>query len=256
MQCPLRYKLRYLDGRREAFRSIESYLGNVVHEVLEWMYARRMEDRTPALDAILDEFAHRWQASWSEEVAVIRVGNDPKDSYRVGREMLTTFYHQVYIHDLSTTVALEQRLHARLGEGLAFTGFADRIGRTARGQLFVVDYKTSSREGNGDDFSEGLQAPLYAASVLDRHGDASCLAGYHYLRFGTTNWSTVTRESGRTLRDRFTAMARQALLATDFPPRPGVLCAWCGFNRICPAAQVPPQLSGGLNPPPEALRPL
>jgi len=25
-----------------------------------------------------------------------------------------------------------------------------------------------------------------------------------------------------------------------------VLCAWCGFNAICPSAQVPDELSGGL----------
>ncbi|NOZ79458.1 MAG: PD-(D/E)XK nuclease family protein [Acidobacteria bacterium] len=254
-QCPLRYKYRYIDGLSEAFRSIESYLGNIVHEVLEWMYARRDTGESPTLDAILDELARRWQASWSEEIAVIRVGNDPQDSYRSGREMLTTFYHRVFIHDRSTTVALEQRLHARLADGIAFTGFADRIGRTANGQLFVVDYKTSSREGDAGDFSEGLQAPLYAASAMDRHGDATCLAGYHYLRFGTTNWRPVTRQQGAGIRARFTELARQALLATEFPARPGVLCAWCGFNRTCPAAQVPGHLGGGLNPPPGGTAP-
>ncbi len=247
-QCPLRYRYRYLEGRREAFRSIESYLGNVVHEVLEWMYRRRDEGAAPHLDEALEQLAERWSGSWSDEVVVIRAGQTPEDSFRAGREMLTTFYHRVFVRDRSETIALEQRLSAELAEDVSFTGFADRIGRTENGRLFVVDYKTSSREGNGADFSEGLQAPLYAAAAMERHGEASCLAGYHYLRFGTTSWQNVERAQGEQVRRRFLSLAREALAATDFPAKPGPLCAWCGFNRFCPAAEVPASLSGGRFP--------
>ena len=106
----------------------------------------------------------------------------------------------------------------------------------------MIDYKTAPREGDPSEFSEGLQAPLYAACALARNGGEACLAGYHYLRHGTTRWQQVTREDGGQLASRFLARVRETQAAQELPANPGILCAWCGFNRICPEAQVPAQL--------------
>jgi len=244
-QCPLRYRYRYIKGIKEAFRSIESHLGSTVHDVLEWLYGERGDGRPPGLPDALDRFAAAWDERWDGHVAVVRVSETPESYVRAGREMLTTFYHQVFLHDRSTTLSLEERLSVRLAPDVVFTGFADRIGRTEQGRLFVVDYKTSSRQGDASDFSEGLQAPLYATVAMARHDAEECLAGYCYLRHGITSWQAVTRDQGRALQERFLGLVRQATAATEFPPRPGILCAWCGFNHVCPAANVPRDLAGG-----------
>ena len=112
--------------------------------------------------------------------------------------------------------------------------------------LFVIDYKSSRSEGDSSEFSEGLQAPLYAASVLQHHGEDEALAGYHYLRHGTTRWQHVDTDRSQILLDRFHELVRETEAATDFPARPGILCAWCGFNAQCPDAQVAPRFAGGL----------
>jgi len=218
----------------------------VVHDTLEWMYAER--DRASATDeaAMLERFAAGWSASRDESVAIIRVDDDEESYLKLGREMLVRFLHDTFEHDRSDTVALEQRLSVRLSDSVVFTGFADRVGRTEQGRLFVVDYKTSKNEGTGSEFSEGLQAPLYAACVLRHHGEQEVLAGYHYLRHGTTRWQTVDRPRAAQLLDRFLDLANEAEATGDFPARPGILCAWCGFNAECPAADVPDRFSGGL----------
>ena len=95
----------------------------------------------------------------------------------IGIKMLLRFFRETFAKDRSETVALEQRLSVRLSDTVLFTGFADRVGRTDQGRLFVIDYKTSKSEGNGSEFSEGLQAPLYAACVLRHHGEREALAG-------------------------------------------------------------------------------
>jgi len=245
-QCPLRYRYRYLQGLKEAFRSIESFLGNVVHETLEWMYAER--DLGSATDeaSMLDKFAASWSERRDDSVAIIRVEDDEGDYLKLGREMLVRFLHDTFERDLSETVALEQRLSVRLSDTVVLTGFADRVGRTDQGRLFVVDYKTSKNEGNGSEFSEGLQAPLYAACILRHHGEREVLAGYHYLRHGTTRWQAVDRERATRLLQRFLDLANESEAAGDFPARPGILCAWCGFNASCPAADVPDRFAGGL----------
>ena len=245
-QCPLRYRFRYIEGRKEAFRSIESFLGSMVHDVLEWLYVQRDGGTDPDERGILEEFARRWAEGRDRTVAVIRVNNDDEEYLRLGREMLTRFFNETFIRDQSRTVSLEQRLSKRLSDAVLFTGFADRIGRTDKGRLFVIDYKTSKSEGNGTEFSEGLQAPLYAACVLDHHDDDEALAGYHYLRHGTTRWQHVDRDRARQLVDRFLELVAEVEAADDFPAQPGVLCAWCGFNAICPSAEVPDSFSGGL----------
>jgi putative RecB family exonuclease len=245
-QCPLRYRYRYLQGLKETFRSIESFLGNMVHDTLEWMYAER--DRGSATDetSMLEKFAAGWSASRDDSVTIIRVDDDEEYYLKLGREMLVRFLHNTFDRDRSETVALEQRLSLRLSDTIVFTGFADRVGRTDQGRLFVVDYKTSKKEGTGSEFSEGLQAPLYAACVLREHGEGEVLAGYHYLRHGTTRWQTVDRERATQLLERFLDLANEAEAAGDFPARPGILCAWCGFNAECPAADVPDRFCGGL----------
>lgn len=246
-QCPLRYRYRYLKGLKEAFRSIESYLGGVVHEVLEWLYTERDGGSTPSERAMLDELAVRWTDGMGDDVAVIRSA-EAADSYLVtARELLTAFHRGAFRRDRSTTVALEKRLSHRLSDDIVFTGFADRIGRTTSGTLFIVDYKTSKKEGDPSEFSEGLQAPLYAACAMRLDGDGEALAGYHYLRHQTTRWQTVDADHAAGLLDRFRELAETTLAATEFEPRPGILCAWCGFNARCPAAEVPPALSGGLD---------
>jgi len=245
-QCPMQYRFRYLEGFKESFRSIESYLGNAAHDVLEWLYSERDRDSRPDEQRMLERFADGWQQGLDDTVVVIRIEEDPGTYLRLGREMLARFHRDTFARDRSKTLSLEQRLSLRLSDEVVFTGFADRVGRTERGRLFVIDYKTSRSEGNDSEFSEGLQAPLYAASVLQHHGEEQALAGYHYLRHGTTHWQQVDKARALRLVERFLELVSETEAAGDFPARPGILCAWCGFNAVCSAAEVPDRFSGGL----------
>lgn len=245
-QCPLRYRYRYLKGLKEVFRSIESFLGNTVHDVLEWLYAERENGTSPSLDAALQALADRWSAGMNDEIAVIRISHYANQYLITAREILERFHRGAFERDRSRTISLEQRLNHRLSDDIVFTGFADRIGRTETGRLFVVDYKTSKKEGDPSEFSEGLQAPLYAACAMQRNDDTEALAGYHYLRHDSTHWQTIDTNRAQGLFDRFHQLAVEANSASDFKARPSVLCAWCGFNAFCPAAEVPAALSGGL----------
>ncbi|MCD4749731.1 MAG: PD-(D/E)XK nuclease family protein [Thermoanaerobaculales bacterium] len=244
-QCPFKYRLRYLKGLKEAFRSIESYLGNTVHDVLEWMYEERRNGASPDETAIVERFDEGWREDWPEDLAIVRIDDGPDTYFRVGREMLKIFVSDVFDKDRSETLALEERYSTPLSDRIVFTGFADRVGRTTKGKLFVIDYKTSKRAGDSTEFSEGLQAPLYAACALEKYKEDSALAGYHYLRLGISNWHQVDQARARQLLERFKNLAEAALDTTEFPAKPGILCAWCGFNHICTFAEVPEAFSGG-----------
>ncbi len=245
-QCAAAYRYRYLKKKKEAFRSVESYLGNVVHDTLEWLYHERDTKTSPTLEAAVADCERRFAEKWAENIVIIRIDEQRSTYENLGRDLVTRFHQVTFSKDRSETIALEQRLALKLTPEIHFTGFADRIGRTAQGRLFVVDYKTSKSVGDKSEFSEGLQAPLYAHCALKRYGDHEALAGYHYLRHEKTNWISVTSKDGEAVMQRFTALANEALSATEFPATPAILCAWCGFNNICPSAQVPEKFSGGL----------
>ncbi len=245
-QCPARYRFRYLQGLKEAFRSIESYLGNSVHDVLEWLYGERMKGSSPDLESTLQKFAQQWSEEMDDSIVIIRVDETEQTYVQLGRSMLEQFHRETFARDRSRTVSLEQRVSVKIADDIVFSGFADRVGRTEKGRLFVIDYKTSRSEGDSSEFSEGLQAPLYAASVLRHHGEDEALAGYHYLRHGTTRWQHVDPDRAQFLLDRFEQLVRETEAATEFPARPGILCAWCGFNAECRDAEVSPRFAGGL----------
>jgi putative RecB family exonuclease len=245
-QCPFRYRLRYLKGLKESFRSIETFLGTCVHDVLEHLYDARRRHADPSLAEALETFEERWRERWPDDIAIVRVDEAPDTYFMLGRDLITRFHGGVFARDRSDTIALEQRYSVKLSDTVTFTGIADRVGRTDRGRLFVVDYKTSRTAGTDAEFSEGLQAPVYAACALRESDDDGALAGYHYLRLDETRWHEVSRARGEALISRIHDLADQALATTDFPARPGPLCSWCGFNHICTFADVPAHLEGGL----------
>ena len=39
--CPRRYQFRYVDRLKEAFQTIEAFMGTMVHEALQWAYLER-----------------------------------------------------------------------------------------------------------------------------------------------------------------------------------------------------------------------
>jgi putative RecB family exonuclease len=196
---------------------------------------------------VIDRYEELWHQLWDESVAIVRSGRTAEEYLVEGRQMLSAFHNGVLQRDRSETLALEQRFTLRLTDDVVFTGFADRVGRTSKGRLFVVDYKTARTIGDASEHSEGLQAPLYASCALRIHNEEVAVAGYHYLRHDTTSWHRVDASRSREILSRFVALARAAAAADDHRPRPGALCAWCGFNSICPSAQVREELSGGLH---------
>ena len=221
-QCPLRYRYRYLAGRREAFRSLETFLGSTMHSVLEWLYDRREHGESPSLESALEELARRWREDWTQDIAVVRIGGSAEDAFRDAREMLSLFHRSTFARDGSETVALEQRFSVPLSDDMYFSGVADRIGRTANRRLFVVDYKTSRSPGTPEEFSEGLQAQLYAGCALRRHDDSEALAGYHYLRLGKHQLAPgVAAPGGAAPRPLRRARPRRLATPPSFRPDPG-----------------------------------
>jgi len=174
------------------------------------------------------------------------VGDTPDAAHRLAREMLTRFHRDTYRRDRSDTVALERRVAFRLDPEVTFVGFADRVGRTHQGRLFVVDYKTSRNVGDASDFSEGLQAAPLRRLRPRRARRTGGLAGYHYLRHGSTSWHAVGRGRRLELLERCRGLVSEVLAAVDHPPGRACSVPGAASTTSAPRPRCRTTSAGGL----------
>ena len=90
-QCPRRYRYRYRDGVKEAFRGVEGFMGQCVHEVLEWLFGEREAGRSPAARDAVDKYCAVWDERIVEDgaaVRVVRAGTEMESYRRAGAELV------------------------------------------------------------------------------------------------------------------------------------------------------------------------
>ena len=68
LNCPQKYKLIYIDGIRTADEGIESYMGKTVHEVLEWIYNKKLNYYV--WDNIEDKYKKVWKKKWHQSIYI------------------------------------------------------------------------------------------------------------------------------------------------------------------------------------------
>jgi putative RecB family exonuclease len=67
--CPFQYKLRYVDKAVPLLgSSIESYMGKVVHEALEWLYDTAINHDLATKKEVIDYYEKRWVSRWKKDI--------------------------------------------------------------------------------------------------------------------------------------------------------------------------------------------
>ncbi len=239
-QCARRYRYRYVDGVREAFQSIEAFLGQQVHATVEWMFRERGQGRDPRVDEAVRWYSASFDREFAESRASLRIVKQRtalEDYRRSGAEMLADFHRTRFLADTLETLGLERHFVLDLEGGRRFQGFIDRLARDADGTVHIIDYKTGGRPPVRFGGKDGDQLEAYAVAMFAEHpGVDEIVLQLEYLKNGSTQTRRIRRdetaETARRLRERI----RTAAEASAFPPSPGTLCGWCGFNDLCEAS--------------------
>jgi RecB family exonuclease len=147
-------------------------------------------------------------------------------------------------------VAVERTVAAKTAV-IAFSGRTDRIDRRGD-ELVIVDYKTG-RSGLDADDARGSQTLALYAFAAQRTFRRKChRVELHHLPSGTVAAHEHTEESLARQVSRAEATAGDIVAAEKsmaqgvapddaFPVRPGPMCAWCDFRKVCPAGTQAPQ---------------
>jgi putative RecB family exonuclease len=234
LDCPRRYRLQYLEGRERRGQRAHTSLGSSVHNALrDWW---DVPARTPEAGAGLVE------RGW------IDVGfRDAAQSRRWRRRMADAVRTYLTGVDAAASPVGVERTVSFVSDDLRLSGRVDRLD-DRRGELVVVDYKTSRTPPSDDDARTSLPLALYAAAVWKMFRRPGLRVELHHVPSGVVAGHTHTPESltrkveqargiARDARRAEADFAQHGLASTAFPPATGPLCGWCDMRAHCPQGQ-------------------
>jgi putative RecB family exonuclease len=228
--CPKAYEFRYVLHETERFSTIERHMGTAVHEALRWGYAQKLANRRPDPTEFVECFERQWRSSGLSRAIVVKQGLTDEDYRTEGRRMVEAFAREVFTGDRSATLGLESRFELDLDEGVRLTGIIDRISRSPRGMLRIIDYKTGAKVPNP---LSDPQLTYYAAWVFEQYEDATAELSYVDLRNGRELTAEFHRGAIVPHIEKLVAEIDRIRRTEEFEANPSLLCKWCGYSPIC-----------------------
>jgi putative RecB family exonuclease len=236
-QCPLKYKLRYIDKIIPAIeKTIEAHLGSIVHSTLEWIYNTVTQDnKSPDLDEIITYYSVKWQDEFSDEIMIVKKEMNERDYFQKGVEFLVNYY-QKYSPFKDGTIECEKKIMIELDENTKIQGFIDRLVHNIEtGEYEIHDYKTANSLPTQGKMDEDRQLALYSIAIKELYGQDKrvCLV-WHYLAHNQKICSRRTNEQLSQLKRDTLDLIKEIENSMDFPGKKSILCDWCEYKEICP----------------------
>jgi putative RecB family exonuclease len=236
-QCPLKYKLRYIDKIvPEIEKTIESHLGTIVHDTLEWIYNTVSQDnKTLSLDEIITYYSVKWQDEFSKEILIVKKELDEKDYFEKGVEFLINYYNK-YSPFKDGTIECEKRITIELDENTKINGFIDRLVHNIEtGEYEIHDYKTANSLPTQEKMDQDRQLALYSIAIKELYGkDKEVCLIWHYLAHNQKICSRRTNEQLEKLKEETLDLIEEIENTKEFPGKKSMLCNWCEYKSICP----------------------
>lgn len=170
LECPLKYRFRYIDEIRTEGVSSALLFGKTIHQVLARFYTDAMEGKPFSLTAFLGSFAEMWREACEGQRVVYGKEENFNSLLTRGQELLRVFVRGRLptLRVIAVEVPFEFKLeNPETGEEfpVPIKGIIDLIEEDEQGTLWVVDHKTSSRAFSDHDLDADLQLMIYAAAV-------------------------------------------------------------------------------------------
>lgn len=237
-QCKLKYKFRYIDKIiPEVEETIETHLGHVIHQTLEWLYSEVKDGRVPSIDDFIVYYSKIWMQNYKPEFIENR-GKDEKFYFNKGIQYLLDYYNRYKPFD-DNTIYVEKEISIDLDEKGEFKvrGFIDRLAYNLKTKEYEIhDYKTSNTLPEADKIENDRQLALYSIAVKELFPDsAQVRLIWHYLFFNKRIESKRTREQLEQLKKETLELIKVIESTTEFPYNKSKLCQWCPYKPICPA---------------------
>jgi len=235
--CPLKYRYSYID-KLEKVQSIEAFMGNRVHEVLEKLYENQMISKKNELKDLLEHYEKIWDENYSDEIKIIRT-EYTADNYRdTGRKCIVDYYKRYEPFDETKTLGLEREISIDIGP-YNLKGFIDRISQREDGTHEIHDYKSSRYLPSQNEIDSDKQLGLYQIGIENLWPDVFDIdLVWHFLAHDKEMRSKRDTSHLETLKGEIIELIgniEKAEEINDFPPVESGLCPWCDYQSFCPS---------------------
>ena len=236
-QCPLKFKFRYIDKiKPDIQQSIEGFLGNKVHNTLEWIYKEVANGKIFQLDEILQFYINEWRKDFNPEIKIVKQENNSEYYFNQGIKFLIDYFLE-HTPFKDNTIACEKRIFINLDkEGkYKLQGFIDRLVHHKDTNIFEIhDYKTGGFLKSQEELDNDRQLALYSIGIKDMFEDVKDVHFvWHFLAFNKKMKSQRTNEQLEILKQEIIQLINKIENATEFPACPSILCKWCEFRSYC-----------------------
>lgn len=237
-QCPLKYKFRYIDNLiPDIKQTIEGFLGNQVHETLEWIYQEVGRGNIPDLDSVIDFYINNWNKNFNNEIQITKEDNDAEYYFNQGIKFIIDYYlsHTPF---KDNTIAIEKRIIVPLDaeEKYIIQGYIDRLVYNKESNIFEIhDYKTGNFLKSQEELDKDRQLALYSIGIKNMFPQVNDIhLIWHFLAFNKKMISKRTDEQLENLKQDIINLINKIESTTEFTSNPGCLCDWCEFRSYCP----------------------
>lgn len=238
-QCPLKFRFRYIDKIiPEVKDTIESFLGRVVHEALEWLYLEVKAGKLPHIDELISYYASNWRRNYHQELKINRNGLTSEDYFNKGIQFLVNYYMKHKPFD-DNTLEVEKRIEIQLDElgRYKIQGFIDRLSYNLENEEYEIhDYKTANNLPREEQIAKDKQLALYALGIKESFGkDKEVSLVWHFLAHDVKIKIKKTNDELEQLKQNTINLIKEIETTTEFPAQKSPLCNWCEYKPICPA---------------------
>lgn len=231
-QCPLKYRLQYIDGLGDEFIRPRSYFsfGNTIHESLRDFYRLGGPSQNP-FPLLYTIYRGKWEGIDPLELG-FKNRKEAEDYYYRGYYMLKNFYRQ-HEHEEGETLSLEETYEREMSPGITLGGKIDRIKKTPDGWIEIIDYKTGKYVPKEKDLRKDIQPAVYYYLIKESLQVPKVRIKNYYLFKDKTILFHEPDLKEEDLEDLLKTMKTEIEGGT-FESKKNRFCSFCDFQILCP----------------------
>ena len=251
--CPMKYKLKYVDGNYEASDAIHLDIGNLLHKILEMKYRYIINKETidytllkEVLQNGIAEETEKDKGNYIKGITEIKAkfGGETFTEVNVKSglsydDKLNHFLEYLESEDLDDDwkpIAVELNFEFEYEGKALLHGFIDRVDENSKGEIRVVDYKSSNKVFEDKELTTPLQMFIYALACEKIYGKRPIEFIYEMILLGERQYACTKGYYNRGIKklDKILDSIAEAEKTNIWKPIATPLCHWCDFSQTNP----------------------
>jgi len=239
--CPQKYKIQYIDKVSNKCNSIEAYMGQRVHQVLEELYSiKNLKNKFILFDQLIEMYNKSWTDNWDDNIFISKYKYDKNyynkfTVYNNGLICLKNYYNRFsksgYFKE--NIYATELGIDIKIGDFI-FKGFIDRVDIDDSGIIDIIDYKTSSKSKGKMQALNDLQLAIYGLAIRKIFKKYKKINSHlYYLRNDKLISFEHSIDKMEKLKDIIINKVEEINSTNRYIAKESILCEWCYYWKEC-----------------------